>query len=33
MRGRDVRTREIKTMRLVPGATTTESVAEHFGLI
>lgn len=32
MRGRDARTRKIKTIRLTPG-TSAESVAEHFGLI
>jgi predicted nuclease of predicted toxin-antitoxin system len=33
MRGRDAHTREIKTIRLIPGETTTLDVAKHFGVI
>jgi predicted nuclease of predicted toxin-antitoxin system len=33
MRGRDARTRAIKTMRLLPGQTTDVDVAKYFGFL
>ncbi len=32
MRGRDASTKEIKTLRLVPGETSDADVLKHFGL-
>jgi hypothetical protein len=33
MRGRDATTRRIKTMRLIPGQTTDQDVAQYFGFL